>query len=282
MNKKNLLILLSRQNSLNYYKKSKPSPYQKKIYNIKINRINVDKLNIPKFNKLKTNINIKLPSKVDLRSKFQPVFNQGNIGSCTANALCGLIGYLQPLMIGSRLFLYYNERDTDNNTTIDTDTDGGAYLSDGIFSLQKYGICQELDWPYIVEKFDDKPNDDCYKYASKYTITQVENIDNDIFQMKNNLANGNPFVVGIAVYSSFESIKVAKTGMVPIPTVKDIFLGGHAVVCVGYDDMKKIWIMRNSWGSNWGDKGYFYLPYLYLLSSSLSTELWCIKKMSNS
>jgi len=184
-------------------------------------------------------------------------------------------------MIGSRLFLYYNERDTDVNTTIDTDTDNGAYLSDGIISLQKHGICQELDWPYIIEKFDDKPNDDCYKYASKHTVTQVENINNDIFQMKNNLANGNPFVVGIAVYSSFESVKVAKTGMVPMPTVKDTLLGGHAIVCVGYDDSKQVWIMRNSWGTSWGDKGYFYLPYLYLLDSSLSSDLWCIKKMIN-
>jgi C1A family cysteine protease len=281
MKKQNLLILLSKQNSLKYYKSIQKTPCEKRIYNIKINRINIDKLNINTLSLDKKTSFTTLPKKVDLRSKFQPVFDQGNIGSCTANAFCGLVGYLQPLMIGSRLFLYYNIRDTDVNTTIDTDTDSGAYLSDGIISLQKHGICQELDWPYILEKFDDKPNDDCYKYASKHTITQVENINNDIFQMKNNLANGNPFVVGIAIYSSFESVKTKKTGMIPMPTVKDIFLGGHAVVCVGFDDSKKVWIMRNSWGSNWGDKGYFYLPYLYLLSPSLSTELWCIKKMTS-
>ena len=97
--------------------------------------------------------------------------------------------------------------------------------------------------------------------------------------MKTCLAQGYPFCVGIAIYSSFESPAVAQTGVVPMPSPKDQFLGGHAVDVVGYDDNKKVWIMRNSWGTNWGQKGYFTLPYSYLLDSKLASDLWVITKI---
>jgi C1A family cysteine protease len=97
--------------------------------------------------------------------------------------------------------------------------------------------------------------------------------------MKTCLASGFPIVVGIAVYSSFESGTVAKTGVVPMPKSNEECLGGHAVVCVGYDDKAQTWIMRNSWGLGWGNKGYFTLPYLYLLDSSLCSDLWCITSL---
>jgi len=244
-----------------------------RIYNINITRVYHDTLKIKKILP-----NIKIPSKVDLRSKFPPIYDQGNLGSCTANALCGLIGYNKPTIKGSRLFLYYNERFLENTIL----TDSGAFLYDGIISLQKYGICQETEWPYDdgPKQFTVKPSNQCYINAQNHNALQVQNINNDLTHMKNSLASGNPFVVGITVYSSFESAKVTRTGMVPMPTYKDQLLGGHAVVCVGYDDSKQVWIMRNSWGTNWGDKGYFYLPYLYLLDSSLSSDLWCIQKMN--
>jgi len=99
--------------------------------------------------------------------------------------------------------------------------------------------------------------------------------------MKTSLNSGAPFVVGIAVYASFESANVAATGYVPMPDVNnEQFLGGHAIVCVGYNDAKQVWIMRNSWGNSWGANGYFYLPYAYLLDSNLSSDLWNITKMS--
>jgi C1A family cysteine protease len=93
------------------------------------------------------------------------------------------------------------------------------------------------------------------------------------------LISNEPFVVGILIFSSFETLIVAKTGYVPMPKYNDTVLGGHAVVCVGYDDIKKVWIMRNSWGTSWGDKGYFYLPYAYLTNDNLSSDLWTIGKM---
>ena len=97
--------------------------------------------------------------------------------------------------------------------------------------------------------------------------------------MKAALINGTPFVVGILVYSSFETPEVAKTGIVPLPKDTDQLLGGHAVVCVGFDDNKQQFIMRNSWGTAWGDHGHFYLPYSYLSSSTVTSDLWCLTKI---
>jgi C1A family cysteine protease len=213
--------------------------------------------------------------KVDLRSKFPPPFDQGSLGSCTANALCGVIAYDIPGFIGSRLFLYYNERYIEN----DVKNDGGAMLSDGVESLKIYGICPESDWKYDISKFSVKPSQKCYKDAVSHHAVNVKNINNTMKDMKNALSNGYPFVVGITIYESFESDDVEKTGMVNMPSPSESCYGGHAVVCVGYDDEKKIWIMRNSWGSKWGDGGYFYLPYAYLLSDDLASDLWCVTKM---
>ena len=219
-----------------------------------------------------------LPTIVDLRPKMPPICDQGSLGSCTANALCGLIGYENPNMIkGSRLFLYYNERVIEKDVPIDA----GATLADGILSLQTYGICPETSWPYIISNFAVKPPAQCYTQALAHKATQVQNIQNTLSQMKAALNAGYPFVVGILVYQSFESAAVASTGLVPMPNLqKEQLLGGHAVVCVGYNDTKQLWIMRNSWGTSWGDKGYFYLPYNYLLNSVLTSDLWCIQKIN--
>lgn len=260
-----MLLLLSYYNS----KKKIINKKKKYIYNLSINRIHLSKLNILTVPHI-TNI----PSKIDLRSKFQPVYDQDILGSCTANALCSLIGYNTPSMFGSRLFLYYNERLLENTILDDT----GATIPDGLLTLQKYGICQESEWVYDISKFNIKPPDQCYINALSHIVTQISNIHNDMTHIKNSLINGFPFVVGIAIYESFESVKVSNTGIVSMPLKKENLLGGHAVVCVGYDDTKQVWIMRNSWGVNWGDKGYFYLPYLYLLDSSLASDLWTIQK----
>jgi C1A family cysteine protease len=243
----------------------------KRAYELKINRLNKDKLNIKK-----NNVVTKFPIKIDLRNNFQPIYDQGDLGSCTANALCGIVGYDIPKLFGSRLFLYYNERFIEGSVNIDA----GAYLSDGIKSLQIYGICDESDWPYDITKYTIKPNDECYTNALKHKAIKVQNINNDITSMKTSLVNNDPFVVGIAIYSSFETSKVNNTGVVPMPSKNDYLLGGHAVVCVGYDDKKKVWIMRNSWGTGWGDKGYFYLPYKYLTNPNLSSDLWIIQKIN--
>jgi C1A family cysteine protease len=82
------------------------------------------------------------------------------------------------------------------------------------------------------------------------------------------------------VFSGLESEEVAQTGVVPMPEEDEKSLGGHAIVCVGYDDKKKVWIMRNSWGETWGDKGYFYLPQEYLTDANIASDFWTIRKVS--
>lgn len=238
-------------------------------YNLRISRLPTHKLNYLELAKVS-----QLPDKVDLRAKMPPIYDQGQLGSCTANALAALVEFLDGLM-GSRLFIYYNERKIEN----DVADDGGAQLSDGIKSLETYGVCLESDWPYDINKFTQEPSTICYKKALQYRVYQAKNISNTINDMKNTLASGYPFCVGIQVFSSFESDTVAKTGIVPLPTSTDQNLGGHAIVCVGYDNTQQHWIMRNSWGPNWGDSGYFYLPYSYLTDTSLSTDLWSITKL---
>ncbi len=246
-----------------------------RIYNVLCDRLDPSLLKIKPIARAAT-----LPASVDLRPGCPPVYDQGDLGSCTANALCACYEFedLKDDEIGfapSRLFVYYNERKLERSIK----EDSGAALSDGIATLQKYGVCPESLWPYDVSKFAKKPSSTCYKTALRSRALDVSNIAQDAVSMKNSLFATNPFVVGISVYESFESDTAAKT----MPNVKtEKLLGGHAVLCVGYDDVANHWIMRNSWGASWGDNGYFYLPYDYLLSTSLTSDLWNIRRVSAS
>jgi C1A family cysteine protease len=217
-----------------------------------------------------------LPSVVDLRPGMPPVYDQGQLGSCTANALVGIFQYDDPKFYGSRLFLYYNERVIEHDVGIDA----GAQLSDGILSLEKNGVCSETTWPYDTAKFTEKPPVAAYSEALKHKALVVQHIPPLESTVKQVLAKGKPFVVGIQVYSEFESAEVAKTGIVPMPSPTSELLGGHAVVVCGYDHAKQHFICRNSWSESWGDKGYFYLPYPYILNLQLglSSDMWAIQQ----
>ena len=242
-------------------------------FNIKINKLTIQELKIINLHNILNKSIQKINTKIDLRNKFPPIYDQGYLSSCTANALCGLIGFEHPGLFGSRLFLYYNERKLNNSI----DSDQGAYISDGIITLQKNGVCLEKEWPYI-KKFNQQPPLSCYQNALKYKALKVYNIQNNKLEMQKYLIDNNPFVVGIAIYSSFMNINVGKTGYVKMPDINtETFIGGHCVVCVGYNT--KYWIMRNSWGTSWGANGYFYLPYDYLLNDNLATDMWCIIKI---
>jgi len=238
-------------------------------YPLKIEKINTSNVSLLKLTQVE-----KLPSIVDLRKKMPPIYDQGQLGSCTANAICALAGYNNLLFVGSRLFVYYNERVLENTVN----EDSGATLEDGMISLKKYGVCKDTLWPYNIQKFAVRPTENCYANAKKHLALEVTNVTNDILSIKQSLFHGYPLVVGIMIYESFETQVVAKTGMVPMPLPTETLLGGHAVVIVGYDDTKKLWIMRNSWGASWGIKGYFYLPYEYL-TSPMASDLWNIIKM---
>jgi Papain family cysteine protease len=219
-----------------------------------------------------------LPDTVDLRDKCPPVFDQENLESCTADTLISAYQFNDQKFNGSRLFLHYNERFNNENIN----EDDKLSLSNSINVFKKYGVCQEQLWPYVDDgaKYKTKPSQQCYTNALPHRMIIVNNIDHNLSSMKHCLVNGNPFVLGMMIYSSFESEEVEKTGNVSIPDVdNEQFLGGHAVLCVGYDNTKEQFIMRNSFGSEWGDNGYFYVSYEYLTSLTLTTDLWEIKKL---
>jgi C1A family cysteine protease len=219
-----------------------------------------------------------LPAKMDLRPHCPPVYNQGELGSCTANAIAGVIEFdrlKQKLadFTPSRLFIYYNERVIERSV----DSDSGAQIRDGIKSVGKQGDCPETEWPYVIAKFKTKPPKNCYTDALKYKVVLYQRVAQTLSQLKGCLASGYPFVFGFSVYESFESAQVAKTGHAGLPKSGEAVIGGHAVAAVGYNDMKQWFIVRNSWGAGWGRKGYFTLPYAYVTDASLASDFWTVR-----
>lgn len=219
----------------------------------------------------------KLPPKVDLRSGCSAVEDQGQLGSCTANALVGVLEFLEKKDGGactdlSRLFVYYNERVMEGTV----DQDSGAFIRDGIKSLSKQGVCPEKQWPYKIATFKKKPTPACYTQAKKHRITTYRRL-NLLDEMRTCLADGFPFVFGFTVYDSFESAAVAQSGVVNLPLPKEKVIGGHAVMAVGYNDAQQRFIIRNSWNTDWGMKGYFTMPYEYLSDRNLSDDFWTVR-----
>jgi C1A family cysteine protease len=139
-------------------------------------------------------------------------------------------------------------------------------------------VCSETDWPYNIDKFKDKPTDNCYSFALSHKTIDYRAISQNLDQLKSALIEGFPVVFGFSVYESFESEEVAKTGYMPMPKPNEKILGGHAVAIVGFDNSKKIFIVRNSWGSGWGDKGYFYMPYDFIVNPNMASDFWTITK----
>jgi C1A family cysteine protease len=219
----------------------------------------------------------KLPSSTDLRPLCSSVEDQGQLGSCTANALAGALEFLEKkdkvaFADLSRLFIYYNERAIEHTIK----SDSGAMIRDGIKTLAKQGVCPEKIWPYIVTKFTQKPAATCYKEALMHQITSYHRILT-LDEMRACLAEGFPFVFGFTVYESFESQAVARTGIVNMPKAGEKVMGGHAVLAVGYRDSQKRFVVRNSWGPAWGMKGYFTIPYNYVADRNLSDDFWTIR-----
>jgi len=220
-----------------------------------------------------------LPPKVDLRpaENFE-VYDQGHLGSCTANAIGGAFHFamvqegLKQDWRPSRLFVYYNERDMEGTVA----QDSGAAIRDGIKSVNTLGVCSEIMWPYNEDTFTSKPSPACYQAALQDRAISYSRVYQSEEDLKGVLADGYPFVFGFMVYSSFMSQEVAKTGEMPWPAENEKLCGGHAVMAVGYDDEKKVFIVRNSWGEGWGDKGYFYMPYEYMTNPELVHDIWTI------
>ena len=234
-----------------------------------------------------------LPPFADLRALCPPPYDQGRIGSCTANAIAGALQFCQikegiPNFTPSRLFIYWNERNAEGTVS----RDAGAIIRDGIKVVNTVGACNESRWGYDDTPADPatgvwapsakprkKPSCIAFHFAKDADAVAYLAVDQNLDQMRACLAGGFPFVFGFQVYDSFESAAVATSGVVPMPSPGERVLGGHAVLCVGYDDATRRFTVRNSWGAGWGLGGYFSIPYDYLANQSLASDLWTIRKV---
>ena len=218
---------------------------------------------------------------VDLRQYCSSIEDQGKLGSCTGNAIAGAIELLHKrqnrTLDISRLFIYYYERMFIGTVNYDS----GAYIRDGIKACYTYGAPTENLWPYNISKFKMQPHKTAIVDALKRKVTSYQRAL-DFNQVIDSITSGYPVTIGFNVYSSFDSPAVAKTGFMPYPDVnKERLLGGHAVLLVGYNKDNNTFIARNSWGTRWGDNGYFYMPFEVIQNNRMSSDFWVIKSIAN-
>jgi C1A family cysteine protease len=223
-----------------------------------------------------------LPPSVDLRMACPPIYHQDGLGSCTANAITGALQYarkkagLLPDFAPSRLFIYYNERALEGTI----DKDAGAQLHDGMATAHDLGYPPEDLWKYDVAKFAETPPPEVYAEAARHKAIQYFQLAQTLSQMKGCLASGFPFFFGFTVYPSFENPEVAQTGVVQMPGPQETLIAGHAVLAVGYYESQQRFIIRNSYGTSWGQHGYGTMPYAYLTSPNLAADFWTIRLAS--
>lgn len=221
-------------------------------------------------------LNKQLPNSVDLSADCSPVENQLSLGSCTAQMLAGVAEFLlkqQGRFVDvSRLALYYAEREAMGTV----DQDSGASIRQAFKILAQVGAADESLWPYLVEKFTVRPADAVYADARTRTLAEYRRVcnTNRLHQVMVALSSGLPVGFGFSVYSSAMKESVAKTGVIPMPTLLDSLEGGHAVMAVGYDKASRHLKFRNSWGEEWGEDGYGWLPFEYVSLPTLSNDYW--------
>lgn len=225
----------------------------------------------------------------DLSQFCTSIKDQGSVGSCTAHAGVALMEYFYRKNMGGKIddlfsekFLYYTTR-VDIEKTPRTD-DSGAYVRDTLKSMVQFGVCLEQTFPYLSNgetfcRIGDTPTQDAYSEALKYQVTKYARIletdkNQCLSDLKNLLQNGNAFIGGFICYENiFKNPSKNFKGLIPMPAGK--IIGGHAVLFVGFDDAQKVFKFKNSWGTSWGDNGYGYLPYQYILSGNMS-DLWTV------
>jgi C1A family cysteine protease len=234
------------------------------------------------------------PVKIDLRAWCAPIEDQGALGSCTANAGVGMIEFYEKKAYGvwldaSRLFLYKATRNLLGWTG-----DTGAYLRTTMGAMALFGVPPEKYWPYKIASFDAEPTAFLYAFAQSFQALNYYRLDpvgttptNLLSQIKTNLAGNLPSMFGFTVYDSISQANGAGKGKIPFPCSTDKVAGGHAIMAIGYDDTLAIkntnggktttgaLLIRNSWGTSWGDMGYGWLPYEYVLKG-LAVDWWAL------
>lgn len=223
-----------------------------------------------------------LPASVSLRKQMPPVYDQGQLGSCTANSIGAILEFNElkqkekDAATPSRLFIYYNERAMEGTVS----QDSGAEIRDGIKSVAQLGAPPETFWPYDISKFSRKPPAKAYTEAKKHEALRYARVSQTQIGIQSVLAAGYPISFGFTVYESFET-EVGSNGIVPMPRPRERTLGGHAVVAIGYKEIRGqlYFECRNSWGASWADHGYFWMPEAYLTSANLARDFWVIEEV---
>lgn len=233
-----------------------------------------------------------LPPHVDLRMQFPPITNQ-QYNNCTSEALVAAYEFTVMAKLGksffiamSRLFLYYQERLIEGTTR----QDNGAMIHSGILALMTAGVCAETTWPYKLPSVSNdisavttRPGKQAYNEALQHKVDNAMLVEQNLDTIKGVISSGHPVVIGFLVYPSMETASVDHTGIIPMPSAAELRgepLGGHAILLVGYDDSSANFILRNSWGTSWGDKGYGYMPYQYVTNTDLCQDIWVISSVN--
>ena len=219
-----------------------------------------------------------LPPSIDLAKKCPPVRDQGALGSCTANAVLAAMGFLytrnaktDPQL--SRLFTYYYTRKIGGSGPSE---DAGAALRDAMKCLTAYGSCYESTWPYAEREFSTEPPHRAVMEARDHQA-QLYYRCPSLRSVKASIAQGFPVVGGFSCPKTMFDASVRKTGIVPYPTPTEPMNGGHAVLFMGYDDKTKRLKFQNSWGTDWGVKGFGFLPYTFV-TAGLADDFWTLRR----
>lgn len=223
------------------------------------------------------------PDSFSFRKDQSPVRNQGAIGSCVGMSTAGAVECLRRKdldeysTIYSPIFLYYEARKLQGWV----DVDSGCYIRDAVKTAQKVGVAVESHWPYREDRFTDSPSSTAYEGATRWKLGAYFRCDTgpDILKA---LEQGYPVVGGFVCYSNMFTREVDRTGIVPLPGAEDYVLGGHAVLFTGWDKERKLVEFKNSWGPEWGDGGYGWLPYRYIDDRNMSDDFWCLTEEDES
>jgi len=213
-------------------------------------------------------------------------YDQGNLGSCTANALSFLVHFdllnrncvkISNPFLPSRLFIYYYERVLEGTIS----SDAGAELRDGIKAIASNGVPSEDLWPYNINEFTSKPSSRSIISALNFQALEYQRLDNtNKQQLVNCLLNGFPICFGMTCYESFLSDQVAASGIIPMPDYDERIVGGHAMTIVGFSKEYDAFIVRNSWGIHWGQEGYCRIPADLICDDNVCDDFWTITKIS--